>query len=490
MSYFENNIRIQTASDCVRNKSIVNINTSSDICIFNAPQFTMSGASKIPCDVSLSAITTATTYAYIISETETEKEISFQFTGDTDSFTGSNATFRYQIYKYDEALGYFHTPASYASNEIGWSEFSGTSILEQTIQLTSLQPDGEYLIKGNFVHDVCTEFASKLGYRYDTSSYVSGSEFGLYNPDRDFYMLIFKEASTPIFNSTIIGGAIGAIKQYAVIPEDGQTVFTLGSDVGLDFMISLNGLILAREDDYSITQFSGGAEPYVIELIAETKSTDILTVIYTSLGDNGTKLKTETIDVTSILSGPTGAQGSSEIYYNTTTSKYEAYVSLTPKNGNDILVMVNGSMLSFGIDFYQSTSNPKRIIFEGTILVGDIIVIAYNAGVSFVDGITQNNPVINWNISYPPQAVNGEFILEVASDGNMSTIVSTAKTDYVVGQMTYGTTVTVSGTVGTQLYYRVTNNKNYETLCGDIIQSIAYSETIPIRIATNSINSY
>jgi len=490
MSYFENNIRIQTASDCVRNKSILNVNTSSDICIFNAPQFTMSGASKIPCDSSFSAITSGTSYAYIISETETTKDITFQFTGDTDSFTGTNATFRYQIYKYDNDLGYFHTPASYASNEIPWSGFSGTSILEETIELTTLQPDGEYLIKGNFVHDICTEFASRLGYRYDTSSYVSGSEFGLYNADRDFYMLIFKEASTPIFNSTIVGSTIGAIKQYAVIPSDGQTVFVLGGDVGLDFIITLNGLVLAREDDYSITQFSGGVEPYVIELIAETKSTDILTVIYTSLDDNGTTLKTETIDVTSILSGPTDAQGSSKIYYNTTTSKYEAYVSLTPKNGNDLLVMVNGAMLTIGVDFYQSISNPKRIIFEGTILVGDIIVIAYNAGVSFVDSITQNNPVINWNISYPPQSVNGEFILEVASDDNMSTIVSTAKTDYEVGQMTYGATVTVSGAIGTELYYRVTNNKNYETLCGDIIESTAYSETIPIRIATNSINSY
>ena len=42
MNYFENNIYIQTTYQGVRNKSILNVNTSSDICTFEAPQYTMS----------------------------------------------------------------------------------------------------------------------------------------------------------------------------------------------------------------------------------------------------------------------------------------------------------------------------------------------------------------------------------------------------------------------------------------------------------------
>jgi len=490
MSYFENKIYIQTSHQCVRNKDIINVNTSSDICTFEAPKYTMSGASKIPCDATLSALTSGTSYVFILDTSATTKDITFDFTANTESFTENNATFKYEIYKYDNTVNNFHKPAQYGSYEIAWSGFSGTSALTQTIPLASLNIDGEYLIKGNFVHDVCTEFANKLGYKYDTASYVSGSEFGLYNPDRDFYMLIMKEAATPIFDNVIIGGVIGAIKQYSVIPSsDGQTEFILTVDVGLDFVVTLNGLTLSRDDDYTVSQYTGGSQPYMVSLIAPTKSTDIVSFIYVT-SSSEIRLKTDTIDVTSITSGPTDGEGSNQIYYNTTTSKYEAYTSLIPRNGNDILVMVNGVTLTYGIDFYQSISNPKRIILEGTIVVGDIIVIAYNSNAAYFDSIGVSNPIMYWTISPAPQAVNGEFILEVATDAAMTSIVTSANTDYIVGEVTYNASVTITGAVGTQLYYRVTNNKNYNTLCGDIIESTAYSEVIPIIIATNSINSY
>jgi len=247
MNYFENKIYIQTAYQGVSNKDILNVNTSSDFCTFEAPQYTMSGASKIPCDATLSALTTGTSYVFILDTSATTKDITFDFTANTDSFTATNATFKYEIYKYDNTVNNFHKPSQYVSYEIPWSGFSGTSALTQTIPLTSLDIDGEYLIKGNFVHDVCTKFANELGYKYDTSSFVSGSEFGLYNPNRDFYMLIMKEAATPIFNNFILGGTIGAIKQYSVIPVDVQTEFILTLDVGFDFVVTLNGLTLLRD---------------------------------------------------------------------------------------------------------------------------------------------------------------------------------------------------------------------------------------------------
>lgn len=489
MNYFENNIYIQTAYQGVRNKSILNVNTSSDICTFDKPQFTMSGASKIPCDVTFSAITTGTSYVTIVDSTATTKDITFVFTGNTDSFSANNATFNYEIYKYNKNLNTFNKPEQYRSPEIEWSTFSGTSAFTDSISLTALKTDGEYLIKGNFIHNVCTQFANKLGYKYDTSSYVSGSEFGLYNPSSDFYMLIMKEASIPIFSNTVIGGSIGAIKQYTVIPSDGQTVFILSDAVGLDFMITLNGLTLSRDDDYSVVQFSGGTNPYIVTLIAETKSTDLLTFIYVTKG-NEVLIKTDMIDVTSIPSGPTDSEGSSDIYYNTTKSKYEAYTSLTPRNGNDLLVMVNGVTLAFGIDFYQSISNPKRIIFEGTILVGDIIVIAYNANAAYVGSIDTSSPTIYWNVDTAPETTSGVFTLEFATDEAMTSVVSTGVALYVIGQTTFNATATISGTSGTELYYRVTNNKNYTTLCGDIISSTAYSDIIPIIITSNSINAY
>ena len=38
--------------------------------------------------------------------------------------------------------------------------------------------------------------------------------------------------------------------------------------------------------------------------------------------------------------------------------------------------------------------------------------------------------------------------------------------------------------------YRVCNQKKHITIIDEIIESVAYSETIPIKISTNSFNSY
>jgi hypothetical protein len=62
-------------------------------------------------------------------------------------------------------------------------------------------------------------------------------------------------------------------------------------------------------------------------------------------------------------------------YYNTTTGKYEIYTDTTPLEGNS--VMLNGVTLANGGDYYQSISNPKRIILEGDLLIEDIITIVY-----------------------------------------------------------------------------------------------------------------
>ncbi len=488
MSYFENNIYIQTAYQGVRNKDILNINTSSDICTFIAPDFTMSGASKLPCNTSFSAITTGTSYVFTISD-ETTKEITFDFTGNTDSFTATNATFKYEIYKFDQNLGYFHYPPQYRSDEVSWSTFSGTSSLTQTIPLSNLSIDGDYLIKGFFVHDVCTEFASRLGYRNDTSSFINGDMFGLYEPTKDFYMAIFREADIPIFTiNSGLGSTLLSLKQRVLIPNGNETEFILPDDVSGNFVVTLNGLALSSGYDYSITQYSAGTNPYIITMSGTIKDTDIVTFIYASSNLGG--LKSDVIDITSITSGPTNGQGSNNVYYNTTTGKYEIYLSVTPLSSNNILIMINGVTLANGVDYYQSITNSKRIIFTGTLLVGDIITAAYVPNVDYIDSINTPTPIITWNIENAPQLVNGEFILEFASDALMTSQVSSAQTEYVIGQTTYNVSALLSGTVGTKLYYRVTNFKNYETLCGDIIQSTAYSETIPITIATNSINSY
>jgi hypothetical protein len=152
--------------------------------------------------------------------------------------------------------------------------------------------------------------------------------------------------------------------------------------------------------------------------------------------------------------------------------------------------MLNGATLAYGVDYYQSTSNPKRFILEGNLIVGDLITLIYYANTNVVNGIITNFPIVSWGISSAPELINGYFSLEVSTGNTFNNFYYSGNTPYIAFESNYSDGFTLSGSVGTKLYYRIKNQKNYITMCGDIVSSTAYSEIIPIVIQTNAINSY
>ncbi len=488
---YQEPIYIQTDISALRNRDIYNVNMSSEMCIFERPSFNVSGASKIDCS------TGATSGAsYVISSAATIP-MSFDFTGNTDTFTALTITFKYEIYKYSNNGDLFLMPAVYKSPSIEYSAFTSFSSVTQNIPVGSLGLDGEYLIKGFYDFDVCTPFLNKLGKRVNTLSTINGIEYGLYTPELDYYFIAIKSADEPIFvNNGDNNLSVGSLFQQVILPEsfteineDGDevvssniTTFTIAADYAGDFVVTLNGLTLANELDYT---FSGN----VITLNSPMKPDDIITVIFTVIGN--TNFKSETIDIVSqVVSGATDGEGYNNNYYNTTTNKYEIYTKTIPQVGNDFLVMINGVTLANNVDYYQSSSNPKRIILEGDLMVGDVILIVYFPTVSFSQGVYDSDVTINWMIENPPQKTNGVFILEVSTGITFNSLYYTGSTDYIIGTTGYGIGLTLTGSAGTNLYYRVKNEKNYVTICGHVVNSTTYSEIIPITILSNYVNTY
>jgi len=180
---YQEPIYSQNENSGVRNKDILNVNMSSDICIFDSPLFIMSGtsgisASKINCTgssgISASKINcTGSTTQYIIS-TATTIPLTFNFTANTSSFTANSATFKFEIYKYDSSVSGFTLPPVYKSDPIEYPTFSATNYTLQTILVSNLNLDGDYLIKGYYEYPICTEFLNKLGKTVDTLTYRSG----------------------------------------------------------------------------------------------------------------------------------------------------------------------------------------------------------------------------------------------------------------------------------------------------------------------------
>lgn len=474
---YQEPIYIQNENGAVRNKDILNVNMSSDICIFESPQYSLSGASKIDCTGSTSGT------SYIISANTENIPLTFDFTANTTSFTNTSALFRFEVYKYSDTFRGFSSTPVYKSETLDYSTFSATNITTQYVPSSGLTLDGEYIIKPYFSFGVCTDFLSKLNKTVDTSTFISGTEYGIYDKEFDYYFIAMKQAEIPLLtqNSSNIA-QIGQLRQQVLIPKDGQTSFNIQTGVDGGFIVTLNGLVLALGLDYS---FSGN----VVFLSGETFSDDIITVIYSSAG--GYNLVSDNLNVTTpIVSGVTDAQGSNDVYYNTTTGKYEIYASITPQDGGSVIVMLNGATLANNIDYFQSISDPKRIILQGTLMVGDIITIVYFPRTGSAMGLNTSTPIVSWSISETPTAKNGYFALEVSTGDTFSSLYFSGTTDYQIGVSYYSLGFVASGTVGTTLYYRVRNEKNYTTICGDILNSTSYSEIIPVVIQSNSINSY
>jgi len=438
---------------------------------------------KITSTGATSACTVYTGTSYVITGDSQQIPITFNFTGNTDSFTGFNASFKYEVYKYSQSLSAFTAPALYKSNLLPYSGFSGTNITSQNIPVSGISLDGEYLVKGFYEFDVTTAFLNKLDKKIDTLTYLNGTTYGLYDSNFDYYFIALKQALIPnLLQSDSNSYGSNKLNQQVIIPASGITIINVTNNYLGSGILSLNGLVLANGYDYTI--LNG-----VITLSAETVSDDIITFIYTTEGPNNLTSDNISID-NPIVSGSTNNEGNNLNYYNSSTSKYEVYSTITPNAGNTVIIMINGVTLANGVDFYQSITNPKRFILEGDLMVGDLITIVYFPLTNVSNGLITNLPIINWSILTAPELVNGLFSLQVSTGSSFNDFYYTGNTNYIVGVNTYSDTFIASGNIGTTLYYRVKNEKNFETICSGVINSIVYSEIIPIIIQTNSINSY
>jgi len=477
----QDRIYIQTPISCIRNKDNVNIAMSSDVCVFNAPTFIMTGADKI-----MTGTTSGDTEVHII-ETDTTLDLTFTFTGSVESFITIGETFKYRIYKFNKPSSVFVTIPSYESGDREYNSFSATSAFTDSILIDNLNIDGEYLIKGSYDFTMCTEMMNALGVLVDTSIPLVGSQYGIYDKEFDFYFTVIKKADKPILAlSPTDTRTLGALTVES-FELSGETEVELTNEWSGAPIIALNGLTLAEDEDYETLG-------NVIYLLGATVNGDILTAAYVSNGSpNG--LVTENIIVDgAIVSGSTDGEGSEVIYYNTGTTKYELYTLADPIQFNDLIVTLNGVTLANGLDYYQSTTNPRRIILNGIIYssgdlgdgnlggLADIITIAYNSYGTYYGTIQVDTFDLYWTLIPAPTNNNGKFTVLVGEDNTYSTVIFSADTPYVANQTNYNVTVDLSSYTGTTATYKIINQKDYTLISGDIISTFTDSEEMPIEI--------
>jgi hypothetical protein len=330
-----------------------------------------------------------------------------------------------------------------------------------------------------------------MGYldrRLDTSSNKTGDKFGLYETANDYFFVAIREAEEPTLSSAARINSLGNLTVNSFISSGGTDTFTISVTNQNSMILALNGSVLSYQYDFSSTAIT--SNQLLVTLNEPLVSGDVVTYATVGSGVDDT-VQYDIFDIqTPIVSGVTDGEGSEDVYYNTDTGKYEVFTSLTPRDNTNLSLSLNGATLANNIDYYQSVSNPKRIILEGDLEVNDILILFYPANAQLFGDIYNPDAVISWTIPTAPSLANGVFTIETSTNEAMTNIVYSATTPYQINQTSYSSDVFFSGGVGTTLYYRVKNEKQYESIKGDIISSEAYSDVIPITIQTNSFNSY
>tara|TARA_R110000851_G_scaffold42152_8_gene105030 strand:- start:717 stop:2135 length:1419 start_codon:yes stop_codon:yes gene_type:complete len=468
---YQERIYIQTPSACIRNKDSVNVNMSSDLCEFNKHMFSVVGADKIKTG------TTINDDEIHIINTGSTIDLTFSFSGDLQNFVDIGTTFNYDIYKYNPNANSFSSPPIFTSNNLEFEGFISSSGFTDSVLVSDLVIDGQYLIKGNYEFSTCTNILGQLG---DTTKvrYFGGDQYGLYDGVYDYYFAAIKEATKPNFTlSQTDTTTLGALRVESYIVSGGTQViltnFWLGNPI-----VSLNGITLFEDIKGDFTTENNNTINFISELIED----DIVTVGYVNDGNPNGLISEASVAANPIISGVTDGEGSETIYYNTDTNKYELFMATIPVVFNDIIITLNGITLGNGIDYVPSSSNPKRVILNGILFPYDVITITYNTSATFVGTINVNIFDVVWTVSPPPSNDYGLFTIYVAEDEAFNDLVFSASTQYITNSSTYQANVDLSSYSGTTAFYKVINEKFFDVLSGDTITTINESEVIPIEI--------
>lgn len=168
---FDNDIPIATIESSVSVSDNGNIDTdffanveqnvnlsplwNSKVCENEKSSFALTGATKI----ELSSLTQTSIFN---KTTETGHTLTFNFTSATSTLSANTTLFYYSIHKYDRDIGGFSETSVYTAKTLGYTAFTGSSILTNVISGSYLSCDSEYIIKPYFEYTTCLDTGTTI----------------------------------------------------------------------------------------------------------------------------------------------------------------------------------------------------------------------------------------------------------------------------------------------------------------------------------------
>lgn len=496
--------------------------------IFNGPTYN-TNLTKLETGLTESSVG-------VFNITDSDLIAQFNFTGNTDTLTAYTGYFEYQIYS--RALDFIPPD----NNQLQGINNAPPQIFNITYTITASTPysaitvtpyilnqnltfdkiDQEYILNSNnkFIKNNClfkgeVYVEPNLGYTYEDSSWYFVTlvdptipTLGPFGPivEQKPDNLTVRETTSPTNKATYVFAVptrnvetdscnCNLINETLTIsPIDGSVFSISNTPEPNTLLVVVNGITLS-DSDYTISADT------IIKLTKSLSPTkDIITASYLKCDTSLGSIYSEQYQILSaITSGPTSAVTTSDkVYFNTEQNKYEYYLDYTPGDAeSDMSLFLNGVKLTYGLDYYMSTSVENRVIFDSIVLaVSDIIYVVYSSN-GILEGdyniVTSSNS-LEWRVT--PTTVNdrlnGSFLVEITESSNTSftTGLTTGITvNYVNNETDYGISIP-SILEGNKSYiWRVNSEKVYSGILDNIFITRSVSR-IGKFTTNNEINSY
>ena len=474
----------------------------------------------------------------VFNITNTNISANFTFTGNTDTLTAYTGYFEYRVY--DRSLDFIPPQVNVINGVANSGEFQifnnnktySASTPYSAITITpytysdnfSFLPkiDQEYILNSNnkFIKKKCT---------FKNTNYTEPNLGPNYDEDSSWYFVTLVDPSIPILGPFVTeppkSPEILTVREVTN-PDDKQTyIYAVPQETRIDnkcqfvnetltinpidgtlfsisnipspntLLIAVNGITLS-ESDYTIS-----ADTIITLTQPLDPNRDIITASYLDCEIDLDTIYSEQYQIVSaITSGVTSAVTTTDkVYYNTEQNKYEYYLDYGPADPEtDMSFFLNGVKLTYGIDFYQSTTVSYRIILDGiTLTISDIIYVVYSSN-GQLEGdyeVITSSTILQWRVSATEvnDRLDGNFLVEIteSNDPNFtSTGVTTGITvNYIDGQSEYFTEIPDTVEANKSYIWRVNSKKVYSGILDNIFITNSVSR-IGKFMTNNTINSY
>lgn len=462
-------------TDFVVNRVINNYKTSSDLCFFNHPKITIDNTGKIESGVTINSDN-----VIIVQKNISNIFLNLEII-DNNSIEDNSSTLNYKLLKRVKNNSIFSSSPIYDVKGLNNDNFTDSG-LTINLDTNKLQLDSEFIIKLSHNYKNCNYGLNLLNEVYSTPT-NDGVLFNEYNSDNDYYFIAIYQPEKPKLvvdvSQELAPGSL--FSESVVISENQQTIEIAENYSGAPIIV-LNGLVLTENEDYSINNNI----VYFNDLLVNG---DLINAIYT-FSSNGGGITNETFLIDKIVSGSTNNEGVNTYFYNETTDKYELFVKHEIDNFSGVIITLNGIVLANGIDYYQSTTNKKRIILNGIIFSNDIINVFYTSINKFSGNITSSSLNLIWELDNPITNESGEFLILVSEDESFTNIYYSDTVQYSNFESLYNKELNFTGEYGKFYYIKVVNSKEYTTILNEKLYLNNQSDVLKLVINTNSFNSY